>query len=174
MTLPERWLAVDPGEDTGWSVWEKGDFVDGSTTKMWTFGDAVWYEAFRQLGLELPGSLDGPTETEQLLHGITRIVCEDWRLYPWVLKTGAMDFDECRTARLIGSLYQACRIAGWEWFAQPAKAKGPSAAAGAEAFFVYPLRENRHQNDSALAGWYHVVMHDSDDYAAALPLMVDG
>jgi hypothetical protein len=132
---------------------------------MWEFGDAVWDEVFRQTTGEpiTPLALDPSPHLKELLAGISLIVCEDWRLYPWVMRAGGLDYDECRTARLIGSLYQACRVAGWEWHVTQTKNKRDAKFAGAELLFVHPLHENRHTNDSRMAGWLHVLAHNGPE-----------
>lgn len=151
-----KFLTVDPGENTGWSVWESDDLRESGQTPMWDFGDAVWAAALTSASNEdwnkyLPKEL---REIADSVLGINRVVIENWSLYPWVLKTGHMDWDECRTARLIGSIYQACRVADWNYEQQPALIKERAIAAGAEAFFVTPLHENRHQNDAIMHGVY--------------------
>lgn len=153
-----KFLAVDPGEDTGWSVWNGRSLVDAGTTKMWDFSDAVWNVAMLTLNPMFPYE-PIVEELEEAMADSALIVCEDWRLYPWVMQTGAMNFDECRTARLIGSLYAVCRLTGWDWEVQPAKIKEPAEAAGAESFFTHPLNENRHANDSCRHGWYYITAH---------------
>jgi hypothetical protein len=81
---------------------------------------------------------------------ITRIVCEDWRLYPWKMKELA--FDQCRTARAIGGLYMIAQVFGLEFILQGAKIKEAAVAGGAEELFLTPLHENRHHNDSIMHG----------------------
>ena len=161
MPLPEKWLSVDPGEDTGYAVWSGEEFIDHGTEKMWTFSDAVWREAMRQIVPDFDATLEGmpeyePTDVEKNLRDIQHVVVENWSLYPWVVRTGAMDWDECRTARLIGSIFAACRMAGWPYEQQPAKIKERAVAAGAENFFSHPLHENRHQNDATMHGFYRI------------------
>lgn len=166
MTLP-KFLTVDPGEDTGWSVWEAGQLVDAGTTKMWDFSDAVWGVVLEDLTgsdqhLEYGISAEA-TEVAHSIRGIELLILENWTLYPWVLQTGGLDWDECRTARLIGSLYQATRVAGWRYEQQPAKIKERAVAAGAEHYFSHPLRENRHANDAIM----HGVFRNALDMGAA-------
>lgn len=157
--LFDKWLTVDPGEDTGWSLWEQDSLVDSGTEKMWVFGDAVWQAAFRQFVKD--GTFAGEYLTEfdeplaDLFEGIQAIVCENFTIYPWVAAEGGLDWDEVRTARLIGSLYQCARLANWEWVQQGAKIKERAVAAGAESFFSKPLRENRHANDAIQHGVYY-------------------
>jgi hypothetical protein len=150
-----KFLTVDPGEDTGWSVWNDTELQDAGTNKMWDFSDALWAAA-------LTASLAGPgwvgqlpdelQEVAEALDGIELIVTENWTLYPWEAMKGNLNWDECRTARLIGSIYAVCRLTGWEYVQQPAKIKQRAIAAGAEAHFFHPLRENRHQNDAIMHG----------------------
>src|ERR1700733_10529234 len=128
---------------------------------MWPFADAVWHEATRQM--HAPDGdlsyLQLSEEEEELashLHGVSLIVCEDWRIYPWVAKSGGLDWDECRTARVVGSLFQACRLTGWTWETQGAKIKERAIAAGAESYFERPLHERRHTNDSRMHAVYRI------------------
>lgn len=131
-------LAVDPGEDTGYSVWDGEHFIDGGTEKLWTFADLVWY---------------GQEDKQSLFYKIEVIVCEDFRIYPWAAKDLA--WDQVRTARLIGALTFMARVKGWEFVLQPAKIKERAEALGAEEFFRSPLHENRHFNDSCRHSWYY-------------------
>jgi hypothetical protein len=150
MNADMLWLAVDPGEDTGWSLWRGSTLVDAGTEKLWAFGDSVFMAVFRPEEAELVGD-----ELAAKLEGIQMIVCEDWRLYPWEMKKGSLNWDQCRTARLIGSLTQTCRMGGLELVLQGAKIKERAEAAGAKALFMSPLDENRHANDAIRHGVYY-------------------
>lgn len=162
-----KFLTVDPGENTGWSVWNGDDLMDSGQTLMRDFSDAVWnvaIHAYMDARTDV-SYLDMPEdpayalpeelrEVADAIEGIDRVVIENWSLYPWELRTGHMDWDECRTARLIGSIEAACRIADWAYEQQPALIKERAIAAGAEAYFIRPLHENRHQNDAIMHGVY--------------------
>lgn len=163
MSLPDKFLTVDPGEDTGYAVWTPDGLIDGGTEKMWTFSDALWDEVMRQ-HLAVRGLEDDELQDDvaRNLRDIKLVVVENWALYPWVLQTGAMDWDECRTARLIGSIFAACRFAGWDYEQQPAKIKERAVAAGAENFYVHPLRENRHQNDAIQHGIFRLAVEHKE------------
>jgi hypothetical protein len=156
--LPERWLTVDPGEDTGWALWSGTEFLDHGTEKMWYFGDAVWDAALDYLGSPAALPVEGQNDLEKAFRGITHIVVENWALYPWKLRGGELDWDECRTARLIGSLFQVFRLTGWTYEQQPAQIKERAVAAGAETYFSHPLRENRHANDATMHGVYRIAL----------------
>lgn len=55
-----KWLCVDPGDTTGWSVWDGKDLVYADQTPMWEFADNI-YEAVHTdstLGY-LAGLIDG-------------------------------------------------------------------------------------------------------------------
>jgi len=150
MTDEELWLSCDPGEDTGWALWRGNKLIDAGTEKLWAFGDSVYTAVFTDpVEIELIGD-----ELAQKFVGITRIVAEDWRLYPWALKTGELAWDQCRTARLIGALTMICRMGGIEFTLQGAKIKERAEAAGAEALFLSPRKENRHANDAIRHGVY--------------------
>ena len=176
MSLPDKWLTVDPGEDCGWAVWSGRSFIEHGTDKMWEFGDAVWNEAFRQTGENdgrmssayLPPELDPNPHLAAALEGISMVVLENWTLYPvgvGGMRPGALDWDECRTARLIGSIYQACRLMGWKYEQQGAKIKGRALAAGAENFFSHPLHENRHANDATMHGVFRIALDEGAPWA---------
>lgn len=127
-----KWLAIDPGETTGWSEWEGSKKIDGGQTPLWQFIHEL--DAF-------------PEDTDL-------IVCEDWALYPWKLKS--MAWDKCRTARGIGAL----ELISWRYdipiVLQPASIKDSAQAAGAEAYYVTPVHENRHENDSIQHAVYYL------------------
>lgn len=150
-------LCVDPGETTGFTVWCGTEIVDGGQLPLWEFIDAVdiWLEdplkGFPMLGL------DESVNVEEC----GAIICEDWSLYPWVLKTGALDFDKCRTARGIGALTLIARRNGILFELQGAKIKEAAVAAGAEELYVTPRNENRHQNDSIQHGVFYLAAHDN-------------
>lgn len=91
-----------------------------------------------------------------LLKPVELLVVEEFRLYPWVLQEGGLDFDEVRTARAIGALEFIARAKNMDLILQPATVKEPSMEAGARELFQTPLHENRHANDAILHGWYHV------------------
>jgi hypothetical protein len=146
-----KWLAVDPGEDTGYSIWDDDELIDAGTAKLWEFGEAVWM-----------AMLTDPVELELMdnhlalsLVGIEGIVCEDFRIYPWEAKKGTLNWDQVRTARLIGALTLIAKMCGLWWKLQGAKIKERAMAAGAEHFFLSPRHENRHANDSIMHAIYH-------------------
>lgn len=156
MTLPERWLTCDPGEDFGWALWSGTEFLEHGTDKMWDVADALMEAAvYYRHGSDLT-RISGLDPLADKFMGIELIVIENWSLYPWVIRTGAMDWDECRTARVIGAIYEICRFCGWVYEQQPALIKERAIAAGAEAYFSHPLRENRHQNDATMHGVYRI------------------
>jgi hypothetical protein len=131
---------------------------------MWELSDAVWAEALAPFGaaaLVAPG-ID---HLQEALEGISLIILENFSLYPWKLRDGSLDWDEVRTARLIGSLYSACRIAGWGYEQQPAQIKERAIAAGAETLFSYPLRENRHANDATMHGVFRIAKDAKEKWA---------
>lgn len=142
---------ADPGEDFGWAIGCGTTLVSAGTTKMWTTADMLW-DALESgdareflddvyLRDDLPES---PSYYRDL--PIKRIVCEDFRIYPWAAKSLA--WDRVRTARVIGSLTQAGRRFDIPFILQPAAIKAAAQAAGAEELYYRPLHENRHQNDA--------------------------
>lgn len=143
-------LFVDPGEDTGWALFEDDQLVDAGTEKLWAFGESVFTAVFRPEEAELIGD-----ELAQKFIGIEGIVAEDWRIYPWEAKKGTLNWDQCRTARLIGALTLTAKMGGLSFRLQGAKIKERAEAAGAEHLFLWPLNENRHANDAIRHGVYY-------------------
>jgi hypothetical protein len=142
-----RTLYVDPGEDTGWCVGRGFKLLAAGTEKMWPFADEVWAE-LNGNGSIISDPLFGRSgvDEEELAGPVGRIVCEDFRLYPWKVKE--MSWDRVRTARLIGALTFMARVKQIPFVLQPAAIKPYAVAAGAEEFYYQPLHENRHQNDA--------------------------
>lgn len=145
-----RWLSIDPGETTGWALWEDKQLVDAGQTELIPFIDEV-ADSARVLGPSSNLDLLAPFD------GVKRLVVEEFKLYPWVIQDGGLDFDEVRTARGIGALEFIARQAGIEFTFQPATIKEPAMDAGARELFQRPLYENRHANDAIMHGWYYIV-----------------
>lgn len=175
--LPARWITVDPGEDTGLSVWEDDRLIMGDTLKMDVVGMMFYYllivprvagAAARDLIADFladyPEVQDFWAEIDK--RPIERVVCEDWRLYPHIMYTPdgrashALDWDQCRTARLIGKIELCCAAASMPLNLQPAKIKETAVAAGAEQLYYKPLHENRHQNDAIQHGVFWLVIEE--------------
>jgi hypothetical protein len=97
---------------------------------------------------------------------VERIVCEDWRLYPWVMYTPdgrashKLDFDQCRTARLIGKIEHIAILAEIPFHLQGADIKETAVAGGAENLYYRPLHENRHQNDAIQHGFFWLIIEE--------------
>lgn len=135
-----HWISIDPGEDTGWALWDGERLVEASTDKLWDVIDA------------LASALLSVTPRDDLpdFGSVDRLVVEDWALYPWKLKQLA--WDKCRTARGIGAIELMARVSGKQLVLQPASIKKTAVAAGAEELFMAPLHENRHANDAIMHG----------------------
>lgn len=60
MSANGLWLAIDPGETTGWALWRDKDLIDADQAPMWEFVDAV-AESVATPGniMYLAGLLDG-------------------------------------------------------------------------------------------------------------------
>lgn len=170
--MTERWITVDPGEDCGLSVWEDDRLILGYTLKMEVVDLMLHFALLEQDANKIEEFLELYPECEdfwlQIYHyDIVRIVCEDWRLYPWVMYTPdgrashALDFDQCRTARLIGAITHVARLAGIPVHLQGADIKETAVAAGAEQLYYKPLHENRHQNDAIQHGVYWLVIEEA-------------
>ena len=139
-----RWISIDPGEDTGWAIWEDDTLVDAATDKLWDVVDALSSALLSVDSIE-----DGPDFGEARL-----LVVEDWALYPWKLKS--LSWDKCRTARGIGAIELIARLSKAELVLQPAAIKKAAVAAGAEELFMSPLHENRHANDAIMHGVFYL------------------
>ena len=163
--MAEKWLCVDPGEDTGWALFEDDRLIDAGTEKLWAFGESVFTAVFRPEEAELVGD-----ELATKFAGIVRIVCEDFRIYPWEAKKGSLNWDPMRTPRLIGALTIIAKMGALEFEIQGAKIKERAEAAGAEALFLTPLNENRHANDAIRHGVYYLAIKRG---AQAVPMAGD-
>jgi hypothetical protein len=145
-----RTLYCDPGEDFGWCIARDTKLLAGGTAKMWTMTDAI------QDVLDKPDSefcyinseanLRNGVEAEENRGPVGRIVCEDFRIYPW--KAKELAWDRVRTARAIGAITHMCRQFNIPLILQGANIKAAARAAGAEELYWKPLHENRHQNDA--------------------------
>lgn len=144
-------LYVDPGETTGWALGCGLLLCGGDQMPMWEFADEVWEAtlgtpADTQLGD--PGYLRDGVPEDVVDLPIKRMVVEDFRLYPHVMRTGALDWNPVRTARLIGALTFIARVRGIPFITQPASIKTAAKAAGAEELYIVPTHDNRHHNDA--------------------------
>lgn len=156
MTASERVLCVDPGENTGWSIWRGDKLLGGGQTLMGQFKFDVW---------DAITANEGPLSEGQshLLHkGVKKaenkgriglFVIEKFALYPDKAKT--MIWDEFRTVQLIGALVFMAELNDIKVEKQPASIKQRAMAGGAEELFVRPLKENRHENDSIMHGFFY-------------------
>jgi hypothetical protein len=161
----KRWLCVDPGETTGWSVWRGEKLLGGGQTPLWDFAHDVWDTLAYDKDLRRnPGPLS-EGERPWLAAGVTGddnegdlslIVCEKFALYPDKAKDLA--YDEFRTVQLIGALTFMATLFDIEMHKQPATIKKPATDAGAKELFVRPLHENRHTNDSIMHGWFYLLV----------------
>jgi hypothetical protein len=149
-------LYCDPGEDFGWCVGKGLDLLAAGTEKMWPFADLIWEKLNHPDQLELAGGEPNPlagashiragVDPEDMRLPIKRVVCEDFRIYPW--KAKELAFDQVRTARVIGAITFMCRQKYIPLVLQGANIKDAAQAAGAEELYYKPLKENRHQNDA--------------------------
>lgn len=169
--LPDgRWLCVDPGETTGWSMWKGNRLLGGGQTPLGEFGVEVHDQMAYERGLRRHPAMLGEGEQPWLAAGvdgddnegeIELVVCEKFALYPWVIygpngrPTHALDFEEFRTVQLIGGIKLTCTVFEREYHAQPAAIKERALAGGAKELFVRPLHENRHTNDSIMHGFFY-------------------
>lgn len=161
--MSTKHLCIDPGDTTGWSVWNDDDpwnFVEAGQTPAWPLIDAV---------IAASGVTDAMASGAEFRHvshnhidpqlvdtfkGWEVLVVEDWALYPAPEKgpnaTELPIWDKCLTARYIGALESIARLTGRRIVLQPAKIKGPATKRGAQELFLRPLHDNRHANDSIM------------------------
>ena len=147
--MADRWLTIDPGEDTGVSLWEGSELVDAYTLKMRDVADLLW----SWLSGEVTDASVEHSEFFAQLQG-HKLIREDWVIYPW--KAKSLAWDECRTARLIGAITWVANKYDVPVHFQGAKIKERAVAGGAEAYFLRPLHENRHANDAIMHGVFYV------------------
>lgn len=141
-----KWLSVDPGEDTGWALWEGDQLVEAGTLKLQEFLDRLWDECGPCVHID-DLALDA-------WYNVRKVVCEDWALYPWKLKE--MGWDKCRTARGIGAIELICRHTNVQIVLQPASIKESAKMGGVKEMFLRPFHENRHANDAIMHGFWHI------------------
>jgi hypothetical protein len=149
-------LCVDPGEETGWSLWNEDVLLGGGQTKLWPFAHDVHDAIEDNVGPLAEGETDllrSGIGADQNVGPISLIVCEIFALYPW--KAKELAFDEFRTVQLIGALKLIAALNAIEFYSQPAKIKDRALAGGAKELFVTPQHENRHCNDSIMHGFFY-------------------
>ena len=157
-------LYCDPGEDFGWCVGHGLTLAAAGTEKMWPFADAVYDKLNNPDGdPALAQTVGDPVypdvnplwadthvrsgvDPDVMKLPVKRVVCEDFRIYPWELEN--LKFDQVRTARVIGAITFLCRLHRIPLHLQGANIKSAAQAAGAEELYYKPLHENRHQNDA--------------------------
>lgn len=157
-------LYCDPGEDFGWCVGKDVSLLAAGTEKMWHMADYIWDKLNNpapdpdNIVVQLNKGARNPLSTgdwcregvdpDLMTLPIGRIVCEDFRIYPWEARAGNLDWDQVRTARVIGAITFMCRLLGVPVIFQGADIKEAAKAAGAEELYYKPLKPNRHQNDA--------------------------
>lgn len=153
---PFRTLYCDPGEDFGWALGRGTRLLAAGTEKMYDMRQIIWDSLNDEYGAGWLAEPDaGGFLREEALDELNvgpgdchigRIVCENFRIYPWAAKRLA--WNEVRTARVIGAIDFMCDLKGIPFILQGAKIKAAAVAAGAEELYYHPLHENRHQNDA--------------------------
>lgn len=142
-------LYCDPGEDFGWCLGYNFVLVSRGIERMWdtvleAHDDIVGDQ--RDTFFRADAHIYDTAPSDLLKLRIGRIVCEDFRIYPWKMK--ALKFNPVRTARAIGGLKLISMLSGVDMILQPAAIKAAAVAAGAEELYDHPLHENRHSNDA--------------------------
>ena len=156
-----RTLYCDPGEDFGWALAAGHTLLARGIHKMWEFADVIWDEIIEgeQTILSDRNSAfvydeTNPAWDEALKVPIGRVVCEDFRIYPW--KMQALKFDQVRTARVIGAITQMCHRRSIPLVLQGANIKEAAQKAGIAELYDHPLYENRHSNDALQHYAYYI------------------
>lgn len=168
-----RTIYCDPGEDFGLAQGVGTTLLGACTEKMWVQVRDVWDI------INDPTNPDLPLNSAELLRDdvdeallrlpVGRIVCEDFRIYPWAFKD--LKWDRVRTARAIGALTFMCQLHEIPFVLQPAAIKEAALAAGAEELFLKPLHPNRHQNDATM----HFVFYSATELMGLnLPVQLAG
>lgn len=144
------WLTVDPGDETGYAVWNDWNLVFAYQEPLWEFIDNLdaWAVACMS-----PWSENWPQDPDQRLGAV---VCEDWQLYPDVARSGGLDWDRQRTVRGIGAIELICRQRAIPIHFQGAAIKEMAEAAGSRELYLSPQHENRHANDAIDHGVYRL------------------
>jgi hypothetical protein len=153
-----RTLCVDPGETTGWSTWtyDCSKLIGGGQTPLGQMMHDFYDAAHDGIGPLAEGESDllrDGVAVEENVGPIKRVIIEIFALYPW--KAKEMYWDEFRTVQLIGALQFIATLHDIEIVKQPASIKERAKAGGVEEFYVRPLHENRHQNDSIQHAWFY-------------------
>lgn len=148
--LPGKWVTADPGESTGYAVWEGSTLVHAGTAELWEFIHSAAAPLIPDPVL-LPDS-----ELLERLKGWERLVMEDWHLY--ADKAQALIGDAQDTVRGIGALQFVATVLERPYTLQPAAIKSAAVSAGAEDLFLRPLHDNRHANDAIMHGVYYAAM----------------
>lgn len=107
-TVPDRLLCLDPGETTGYAIFEKGYLK--------------WYGQVDTIILDkTPGVKQGEkvidwAELNEVFcdNPPTYVVCENYRIYAHKLERHS--FSDVQTLRLIGGIDQLCHL-GWHGYA---------------------------------------------------------
>jgi hypothetical protein len=153
-----RMLCVDPGENTGWSIWKDDKVLGGGQTPLWNFAMDVYNLFESGVGPLEQGEdtiLRPGIDPEENTGPIGLIVVEAFKLYPWEARKGTLDWNEFRTTQLIGAITFFAQLFDVRLHKQDAKIKERALAGGAEELFLKPAHENRHQNDSIMHGFFY-------------------
>lgn len=133
---PERLLAVDPGETTGWALFANLDLVDCG---------------------QIPTKLDPAGELEKLLDKTQPlvVVAEDYRIYKWKAKqhTGSDLF----TPRLLGALDLLCHQRGIPLYLQMAQLAKVFCTDDKLKHWGFYKKGQRHARDAIRHGCYWLV-----------------
>ena len=147
MSLPEKWVSVDPGEMTGYAVWTRNELVVASAVPLWDFvltmGD----------GLMSGNPTLRRVDLWDAANDWSLLVMEDWALYPWAAEK--LGWDKQDTVRGIGALQFIAEALERQYVLQPAKIKQSALSAGAQELFRRPLKPNRHANDAIMHGVHY-------------------
>jgi|GEM_PF-2074777 len=140
---PERLLALDPGDTTGWALFLGGSLHDKG---------------------QIPGTIADMTRLFDL-HLPTQIVFEEYRIYPWKLAEHAGS--TVPTLRLIGAIETLCEQRSIPYLVQSAQsAKGFMTDEKLREWNYFP-KTLRHAADAVRHGCYAVLFNPGIGLAAS-------
>lgn len=149
----KTWLTIDPGETTGWAIWQDLQRVEAGQTQLWQFIDAL--DAWAASGVS-PDIFD-VENWDDGTNFLDLIVMEDWVLYPPGVGSGPPEpWNKQRTVRGIGAIELIARQNHIPLELQGTDTKEIAIAAGAEELFLSPVHENRHANDATMHGVFRI------------------
>lgn len=140
-----RLLAIDPGETTGYSIWEISDEQYG--TPIHPYADMSKY-------LVADGELPYHIGLDKLIQEADVVVFEKFLLYAHKAKT--LIGSEFITPQIIGMIKYMCKLHSKPWFGETAQhVKGYCTDEKLKRANIY-ITKSKHSRDSIRHGLYHI------------------